>query len=369
MGRVEININPQILRWAREEAGYDQVEVAEKISIDTERYKIWEQEGKKIPLGKLKDLANTYKRQLAVFLLPTTPEKISKPKDFRNLSPADSKFSKKVLDVMRDVNYFCQLAQELQGETYWAKRYEWIREAKEKINDNHTFHLQLREMLNIDIEDQLQFTSDYEAYRKWRLAVEDRLGILIFQFPMPIKEVEGFCFTEKLPYAIVVNSNYNYYHRIFTIFHELAHIIRNQSGICLFEKATVKQPEEFKCNEFAGNFLAPSDLIERTDNLKEIAAYASKLKISREVYLRRLKDENKISDLKFFHLLEQIKKSYKKTKKKDNKIIIKPEVKSRASRGETFYTMVLEAMNNNRISYTQASSALNLNVSRLLNEI
>lgn len=47
MGRVEININPQILRWAREEAGYDQVEVAEKISIDTERYKIWEQEGKK----------------------------------------------------------------------------------------------------------------------------------------------------------------------------------------------------------------------------------------------------------------------------------------------------------------------------------
>ena len=369
MGRVEININPQILRWAREEAGYDQVEVAEKISIDTERYKIWEQEGKKIPLGKLKDLANTYKRQLAVFLLPTTPEKISKPKDFRNLSPADSKFSKKVLDVMRDVNYFCQLAQELQGETYWAKRYEWIREAKEKINDNHTFHLQLREMLNIDIEDQLQFTSDYEAYRKWRLAVEDRLGILIFQFPMPIKEVEGFCFTEKLPYAIVVNSNYNYYHRIFTIFHELAHIIRNQSGICLFEKATVKQPEEFKCNEFAGNFLAPSDLIERTDNLKEIAAYASKLKISREVYLRRLKDENKISDLKFFHLLEQIKESYKKNKKKDNKIIIKPEVKSRASRGETFYTMVLEAMNNNRISYTQASSALNLNVSRLLNEI
>jgi Zn-dependent peptidase ImmA (M78 family) len=136
----------------------------------------------------------------------------------------------------------------------------------------------------------------------------------------------------------------------------------------LFEKATVKQTEEYKCNEFAGNFLAPANMIEQTDDLKEISNYASKLKISREVYLRRLKDENKISDLTFFRLLEQIKESYKKTEKKKG-IIIKPEVKSRASRGETFYNMILEAMNNNRISYTQASSALNLNISRLLHEI
>lgn len=369
MSRVEININPQVLRWAREEAGYDPFEIADKVDIETDRYKLWEKEGKNIPLGKLKLLANTYKRQLAVFLLPTTPAKILKPKDYRNLNLADSKLSKKVLDVMRDVNYFSEMALELQGETYWKQRNDWMTEVKAKIKDNHSFHSQLRELLNITVEDQMQFASDSEAYRKWRLAVEDRLGILVFQFPMPIKEVEGFCLTEKLPYAIVVNSNYNYYHRIFTIFHELAHILRHQSGLCLFEKATAKQPEEWKCNEFAGSFLAPANLIEKTDDLKEIAAYASKLKISREVYLRRLKDENKISDMKFFRLLEQIKESYKKTKKKKGIIIIKPEVKSRASRGETFYNMVLEAMNNNRISYTQASSALNLNVSRLLNEI
>ncbi|MGI8582307.1 MAG: ImmA/IrrE family metallo-endopeptidase [Chitinophagaceae bacterium] len=366
MSRIELNINPKVLRWAREESGYDPSEIAEKIDVATDRYKRWEIEGKNIPLGKLKTIAGTYKRQLAVFLLPATPPKILKPKDFRNLSPADSKLSKKMLEVMRDVNYFCEMASELQGEAYWKSRYEWIPGVKEKIKD-FSFHA-LRELLNISIEDQMQFISDFEAYRKWRLAVEDRLGILVFQFAMPVNEVEGFCLTEKLPHAIIVNSNFSYTHRIFTIFHELAHILRNQSGLCLFEKATVKQPEEWKCNEFAGSFLVPSNQIEHTDDLKEIAAYASKLKVSREVYLRRLKDENKISDIKFFRLLDQIKTTYKKIEKKKGGPI-KPEVKSRASRGETFYNMVLEAMNNNRISYTQASSALNLNVSRLLNEI
>ena len=373
MGRtratIALNINPQVLRWAREEAGYDVSEIAEKVDISPEQYKLWEKEGKNVPLGKLKDLAGTYKRQLAVFLLPETPAKISKPKDYRNLKPTESKFSKKVLEVMRDVNYFCDMALELQGESYWKTRYEWIVEAREKIKDNHSFHTQLRQLLNISIEDQLQFETDYEAYRKWRSAVEDRLGVLVFQFSMPINEVEGFCLTEKFPYAIVVNSNYTYYHRIFTIFHELAHIIRNQSSICLFEKATARQPEEWKCNEFAGTFLAPSNTIEQADNLKDITTYANRLKISREVYLRRLKEENKISDMKFFNLLEQIKSTYKKIEKKKGPVAIKPEVKSRASRGETFYNMVLDAMSNNRISYTQAASALNLNVSRLLHEI
>jgi len=88
MNRVELNINPQVLRWAREEAGYGPLEIAGKIDIGTERYKSWEKEGKNIPLGKLKLIANSYKRQLAVFLLPSVPDKISKPNDYRKLSPA-----------------------------------------------------------------------------------------------------------------------------------------------------------------------------------------------------------------------------------------------------------------------------------------
>jgi Zn-dependent peptidase ImmA (M78 family) len=367
MSKVELNINPQILRWAREEAGFDPVEIADKVDIGPERYKLWEKEGKNIPLGKLKLIANSYKRQLAVFLLPTVPNKITKPKDFRNLSPADSQLSKKILDVIRDVTYFTETASELQGETYWKTRYEWLEMTKAEIDDNNSFNNTLRELLDIRIEDQLSWHSESEAYRNWRNAVEDRLGVLVFQFPMEMDEVHGFCITNRLPYAIVTNSNHSYTGRIFTILHELAHIIRHQSGICLYERATEKQKEEWECNVFAGKFLAPDNLIEQTNDLKVIAHNASKLKISREVYLRRLKEEKKISDMNFFNLLDKIKASYKKEKKKSS--FVKPLVKSKATRGETFFNMILEAAYHNQISYTKASNALGLSVSSILHEV
>ena len=80
MSRIEVNINPGVLRWAREEAGFDPSEIADKVNISIDRYKVWEKKGQNIPLGKLKTIAGQYQRQLAVFFLPDIPEKIKKPK-------------------------------------------------------------------------------------------------------------------------------------------------------------------------------------------------------------------------------------------------------------------------------------------------
>jgi Zn-dependent peptidase ImmA (M78 family) len=367
MTRIEVNINPDILKWAREEAGFDAAEIAVKVKMPVDRYKNWEKKGLNIPLGKLQSLAGQYKRQLAVFFLPKVPDKINKPKDFRNLSAKQSKLSKEVLMVMRDVTYFRQTALELQGETYWKNQYNWLKDVENIKQDNNALANWLREKLNISIDDQLKWKSDNEAFRTWRQAVENQLGILIFQFSMPLNEVHGFCFTDNLPYAIVVNSKHHYTSRLFTIFHELAHIIRHHSGICIVDNVDEKQHEEFSCNSFAGNFLVPQNNLIVTDNLSEIQTYANKLRISREVYLRRLKDENKISSLKFFALLDKIKATYKTETKKAG-FPVKPEVISRASRGETFFNLVIDALNQNKLSYTQASTMLDLKISKILNE-
>jgi Zn-dependent peptidase ImmA (M78 family) len=367
MTRIEVNINPGILKWAREEAGFDPSEIAEKVSVSSELYKIWEKKGQNIPLGKLKTIAGQYKRQLAVFFLADIPEKIQKPKDFRNLSPAKSKLSKDVLIVIRDVTYFRETALELQGENYWKGRYNWLKEIENIKHDNSELANWLREKLNIGIDDQLTWKSDNEAYRKWRQAVENQLGILIFQFSMPLDEVQGFCLTDSLPYAIVVNSKHHYNSRSFTIFHELAHIVRHHSGICIIDNVNEKQQEEFSCNSFAGKFLIPQNNLISTDSLSEIQTYANKLKVSREVYLRRLKEEDEISSIKFFALLDKIKSSYKPVTKKEV-FAVKPEVLSRASRGDVFFNLVLDALNQNRLSYTQASAMLDLRISKVLNE-
>jgi Zn-dependent peptidase ImmA (M78 family) len=366
MARINVNINPDVLLWARQEAGYQIEEVARKLSVDPERYENWEKEGKDIPFGKLQNLATYYKRQIAVFFLPKVPSKIKKPKDFRNLSPAESQLSKEVLLTLRRSAHLQRIANELEGENYWNKKLDWLNEI-EVLNNEAEIIVRLRDLIGIDIDQQLKWNSDIEAYRYWRTAIEDKLGILVFQFSMPMEELQGFCMTENLPYIIVTNSNHTYTGRIFTIFHELAHIIRHQSGMCLVDKVEQYQKEEWACNSFSGNFLAPLNTIIPTDDLNEIGTYARKLKVSREVYLRRLKEEGLLPDVKFYALLDEIKATYKKKKK--SKGFVLPEVKSRASRGETFYNIVFEALGTNRINYTDAAHALGLRVNRLVNEI
>ena len=328
MARINININPNVLRWARQEAGYNIDEVALKLSVSSDRYKNWEKEGKDIPLGKLQNLATYYKRQLAVFFLSEVPNKIKKPKDFRNLSPADSNLSKEVLLVLRRSAHLQRIANDLEGENYWVKKLDWRKEIENIENETDTIFT-LRVLIGIDIDQQLKWKSESEAYRHWRAAIEEKLGILVFQFPIPMEELQGFCMTDSLPYIIVTNSNHSYTGRIFTLFHELAHIIRHQSGMCLVDKVEQNQKEEWACNTFAGSFLAPINTIIPTDDINEITTYARKLKISREVYLRRLKEESLLPDVKFYALLDKIKETYKKKEK--SKGFVLPEVKDRKS--------------------------------------
>lgn len=368
MSRINVNINPKVLKWAREEAGVDSAEVATKLSVTDSNYKNWEIKGEEIPLGKLKYLAGYYKRQLAVFFLSEVPEKLKKPKDYRNLKPSSMKLSKEVLLAMRQVSHFQHLASDIRGEKYWIEKYNWLNEIAEAGRKVESVSKWLREKLNVTIEDQLKFKTEADAYKNWRTAIEEQLGVLVFQFPMPYHEVQGFCLTDIKPYAIVINSKQLYTARIFTLFHELAHIIRNESGICLVDNIEKNQKEEWACNSFAGKFLIPNDKIEKVSELLTITQFAKALKISREVYLRRLKEENLISDLVFFSLLKKVKESYSSIKKSGGGAV-PPEKISRASRGDTFYGLVLEAVDKNRISYTEASSSLGLSVKRILNEI
>ena len=366
MARINVNINPNVLLWARQEAGYNVDEVAVKLSVTYDRYADWEKEGKEIPLSKLQNLAIYYKRQLAVFFLSEVPSKIKKPKDFRNLSPTDSFLSKEILLTLRRSAHLQRIANDLEGENYWNKKLNWLKEV-EKSESEVEIITSLRDLIGIDVEQQLKWISDSEAYRNWRVAIEEKLGILIFQFSMPMDELQGFCMTDSLPFIIVTNSNHSYTGRVFTLFHELSHIIRHQSGMCLVDKVEKNQKEEWACNTFAGNFLAPVNTLVPTDNLKDISTYSRKLKISREVYLRRLKEEGLLPDVKFYALLDEIKTTYKKKDKP--KGFVMPEVKSKASRGETFYNIVFEAISANRINYSDAAHALGLRVNRLINEI
>ncbi len=365
MPRINVDINPSILLWAREEAGFELSEIADKLGIHIDKYKQWENNGKNIPLGKLESLSIKFKRQLAVFFLPSVPEKVKRPKDYRNFV-SNGKLSKKIINAIRDTQNFRQSALEIQGSNYWNDRYNWLKETDLIKDDKVALIKWLRNKLGVSIEEQVSWKNENEAFKNWRNRVESILGILIFQFNMPLEEIHGFCYGDEHPLAIVVNSNHPSNGKIFSIFHEIAHIISHNSGLCHYDMISNAQHDEYECNSFAGNFLIPDAVLKSVENYKNLQTIAKKLNVSREAYLRRLREANLISHDDFKALLDVVVGTYKKAKKKSG--AVKPEVKSRATRGDTYFSMVFDALNKNKISYNQASNLLDLRISRILNE-
>jgi len=365
----ELKINPKLLKWAREECGYSRPEIAAKIHVDDEQYTAWENNGTGLNLEELVALSKVCKRQIAFFFLTAVPAKTKKPTDYRNLEPALSKLSDKTMLAMRRTSRFQDFLLQLNGLEHYLSKYSWLSEYHESFNG----HLSsdgsvnwIRNILDYPVEEQLGGKIDSEtSYKRWRNSFERNLGILVFQFSMPKVEAQGFCYSNSYPFCITINNAYPATSRTFTLFHELAHILNSQSGLCKPNDTIFKKEEtslEYDCNSFAGSLLVPTDVIVTVKDKDTIFKYATELKISSEVYLRRLFALGKISENEFFALLDEVRNSVLVTRPHYSK---SPVNKSINSRGVALFNSTLEAMNQRKISYSMASDILGLKINYL----
>lgn len=359
---MKTRINPRVLKWAREESGLTVEKIAARLDIDAQRYSNWEVEESEIPFGKLRDIARLCKRQVAVFFLPSAPPKMRKPKDYRNVLFSERGISKETLLAIRRATKYRNLALTILGDRYWQDRYDWLEDIKDiQALDTPRW---LRNKLEVSLQSQQSLQRMNEALTLWRNVTETKLGVFVFQFPLSTEEVQGFCFSDKPPYAIVLNSNYSYAGRIFTLFHEFAHILRTQSGICFPDEVEENQTLELQCNLFAGKFLVPDEQVPRANTLKDLAFFANQFKVSKEVMLFRNLERNFISRPEFFELLSEIKSQPIPPRKGGP---IDPVIKSHSSRGDSFFNLVMDSAHKNVIDFNTASDALDLKLKYFTN--
>ncbi|MCH8055736.1 MAG: helix-turn-helix transcriptional regulator, partial [Deltaproteobacteria bacterium] len=83
--RVEAIIKPELLSWARESGGFTVEAAAEKAHVKPEKLLTWERGEQRPTIIQLRNLANVYKRPLAVFYLPEPPKTFDAMHDFRRL--------------------------------------------------------------------------------------------------------------------------------------------------------------------------------------------------------------------------------------------------------------------------------------------
>src|SRR6266478_1899293 len=113
-----------------------------------------------------------------------------------------------------------------------------------------------RAVIGVSVDDQTRWKDPRTALKVWRSRLEG-LGVLVFQFAMPPDEISGFSLPNGVP-AIVLNRKDGEPRRAFTVFHEWAHILVGEAGICRVVEGYAKEndPEVF-CNAFAAAFLVP----------------------------------------------------------------------------------------------------------------
>jgi Zn-dependent peptidase ImmA (M78 family)/transcriptional regulator with XRE-family HTH domain len=364
-----IDINPNILRWAREESGYDKDEIADRLGLNTNVYEKWETSGSQVPFNVLKEISKEFSRQIAVFFLTEVPQKSKKPKDHRNLNLVTAENSKETLLSIRRANWYISLLKELNGNKYYEKKYSWLREFHDKFGkknlNNDIIAAWIRNKIGITAAQQVSVSTQNHIYKLWREGIEEKLGIPIFQFKMPLDEIQGFSLIEDYPFCIVVNNLNALTSRIFTLFHELGHILKKQSGLCYPEKIEKSQTFEFECNSFAGKLLIPTEIIVQTESADEIYKHAKSLKVSSEAYLRRLFELKYISGDKFYRLLSEIR-----SRVITDKLFIPHSTilqRSQNSRGIHLFDTVIDAARNNKISFGLAADVLGVKLNYLLN--
>ena len=83
-------VTPEVLAWARKEAGFNHEIAAHKLAVKPDRLARWESGEDRPTIPQLLKLSEVYKRNPAIFYLPEPPRESLAVHDFRRLPEAGS---------------------------------------------------------------------------------------------------------------------------------------------------------------------------------------------------------------------------------------------------------------------------------------
>jgi Zn-dependent peptidase ImmA (M78 family)/transcriptional regulator with XRE-family HTH domain len=366
-------VNPTVLTWARQESGYPPEPVAKRLNVKLERLLAWERGDSKPTVRQAQDLAKFYHRPFGVFFLPEPPTLPPLAAEYRRLpgvrpgveSP-EFRLALRVMSQRREVAL--ELSEEL------GARVEDFNFTAHLSESTAAVGARLREALGITADEQLGWTSDWQAWRRWREAVETA-GVLVFQFPkVSLAQARGVTlFKFPLP-AIGINSKESSPGaRSFTLLHELTHLalaVGNEERAALGETRDDTgwlEVERF-AEEAASAGLIPqemlSSILQRMDvspdawDISSMRSLAAKFNITPLAMATRLRTAGALS-WKGYNRWKLEWTQYVSTLPK-RKGFASPVGKTLGRSGRSFVQLVLEALDINRITAVQASRYLDL---------
>lgn len=296
-----VPITGSVLGWALAEEGLTAQELATRIKVPPRKVSEWIDEKAQPTRGEFGRVVQTLRRPRAMFLLPSPPKRSSVPAQLRNASGLiNHDLSRDELRAIRTARRLQDAAADLLRATQEDKVVTLPR-ADRKSSAQRAARL-LREFVGVPLSRQLKWANTASALRGWREALEEK-GILVFQLPLGGHGVRGFSISNQLAPLVALNTAYNEAARIYTLFHELAHLASRTDSACstFIAPSRSDRPIERWCEEVAAWFLMPpeefeKDIWERFDltkgfkvrDFKTAASIAKRYKVSIRACAMRL---------------------------------------------------------------------------------
>lgn len=295
-------VTPTVIRWARTRAGFS-IEDAEK---HFKKISDWEA-GKASPsYVQLEQMAEKFKCPVAMFFFPDPPTVPDVEPSFRTLSP--DVFN----EIPRTVKAFMRKAQAMQLNLNELN--DGRNPAQRLITRDLEFATNtpvqqmadtIRAYLGVSLEQQQKWSSAEDALEQWR-DVFASFGVFVFKDAFHAEGYFGFClYDDEFP-VIYVNNTSTKTRQIFTLFHELGHLLFRTSGIDFADDRYLRrlaEPDyhfEMLCNKLAGQALLPDTefdrvVADRPRNRDTASLLADRYKVSRELVYRKMLDRGWVS--------------------------------------------------------------------------
>ena len=284
-------INPAIIKWARERSGYSLQDIAKFFKKDTETISNWESGSSAPTYAQLEKLADKCKRPIALFFFPEVPQEPDLVKRLALRSSEIEALSPNIRLLLRHAAARQISLMELNMGVNPAET-KIFRDLHAQLDDSVTeLTRRTREYLDISVETQASCSDPKETFEIWRDRIGEK-GIFVFKDAFQDDFIDGFSLAHDEFPVIYLNNSRPHTRQIFSLLHELAHLLLGANGITRGINPEGGRIERF-CNQFAAEFLVPtSDLETRLDfpdyNDSAIRELSSHYKVSRQVILLKL---------------------------------------------------------------------------------
>lgn len=296
MGRaVQVPITPSVLAWAIEQSGLTPDAIAHGAGVEEAELNRWLRGAARPSFTAFKRLAHTLRRPTATFLLPAPPRSLEPRVEFRHppgmsvrdLLPEERQRIREVHRLQRAV---AQLLDELGDPSPGLPTLSLDQQpaAAGQL---------LRDLLGASAKDQTEWPDVSAAFRAWRARLE-ALGTLVFLLPMGRDAARGFSIWHDGAPAIVVNTHWNAAARIYTLFHELAHLLTRTNSVCVESVRPARGGSDVErwCERVAAAALMPASDVRalvdpgRRARLETARYVAGQLRVSMRAAALRLVD-------------------------------------------------------------------------------